>query len=133
MARVSAAAGQLSEARELVAEVGERMGRFDAGMEAMWERYAAVERLLGDRPADDELGRRARTTVLVEPLTERETDVLRLLQGSLTVGEISSLLHLSTNTVKTHAQAVYRKLGVHSRTEAVAVARRHRTGLDHPG
>ena len=51
--------------------------------------------------------------------------MLRLLQGSLTVGEISAQLYLSTNTVKTHAQAVYRKLGVHSRTEAVAVARRH--------
>ena len=122
-ARVSAAVGQLSEARELAAEVGERMRRFDVGMEAMWDRYAAVERLLGDRPADGS-GRGA-DAPWVEPLTERETDVLRLLQGSLTIGEISSLLHLSTNTVKTHAQAVYRKLGAHSRTEAVAAARRY--------
>ena len=88
-------------------------------------RYAAVERLLRERPADDGSGGGA-DHLRVEALTERETDVLRLLQGSLTVGEISSLLHLSTNTVKTHAQAVYRKLGVHSRTEAVAVARRRR-------
>jgi LuxR family maltose regulon positive regulatory protein len=42
----------------------------------------------------------------------------------MTVGEISSALYVSTNTVKTHAQAVYRKLGVHSRTDAVAAARR---------
>ena len=52
--------------------------------------------------------------------------MLRLLQGSLTVGEISAQLYLSTNTVKTHAQAVYRKLGVHSRTDAVAAARRRK-------
>ena len=124
MARVSVAAGELSEARELLAECAERMGRFDAGMGAMWERYAAVEELLGDRPADGEPGGGPRGRPSFEPLTDRETDVLRLLQGSLTVGEISSELYLSTNTVKTHAQAVYRKLGVHSRTEAVAAARR---------
>ena len=99
------------------------MRRFDVGMEAMWDRYAAVERLL-DRPGDDGSDE-GENAPWVEALTERETDVLRLLQGSLTVGEISSLLHLSTNTVKTHARAVYRKLGVHSRTDAVAAARRH--------
>jgi LuxR family maltose regulon positive regulatory protein len=41
------------------------------------------------------------------------------------VGQISEQLYLSTNTVKTHAQSVYRKLGVHSRSQAVAAARRH--------
>ena len=61
----------------------------------------------------------------MEELTARELDVLRLLQGSLSLGEISRVLHLSSNTVKTHAQAVYRKLGAHSRTEAVRLARRH--------
>ena len=86
--------------------------------------------LLEDRPPT--AARRA-TLALVEALTEREIDVLRLLQGSLSLGEISAELYLSTNTVKTHAQAVYRKLGVHSRTEAVAVARRRPTDLDHPG
>ena len=60
MARVCAAAGKLSEARELVAEVDERMRQFDVGMEAMWDRYAAVERLL-DRPGDNGSGEGAAT------------------------------------------------------------------------
>ena len=38
----------------------------------------------------------------------------------------AGLLHLSTNTVKTHARAVYRKLGVNSRTVAVEAARGQR-------
>ena len=48
-ARVSVAAGELREGRELLAEAEERMARFDTGMDTMWERYAAVERLLGER------------------------------------------------------------------------------------
>ncbi len=78
-------------------------------------RLAAVQDLLrGERHAG-ELG---------EPLTGRERDVLRLLQGPLSLGEIARELHLSFNTVKTHTQAVYRKLGAHSRPEAVAIGRR---------
>ena len=61
---------------------------------------------------------------LGEPLTGRERDVLRLLQGPLSLGEIARELHLSFNTVKTHTQAVYRKLGAHSRPEAVSIGRR---------
>jgi LuxR family maltose regulon positive regulatory protein len=52
-------------------------------------------------------------------LTEREEDVLRLLRGSLSLREISRELYVSPNTVKTHAQAIYRKLGVSSRHDAV--------------
>ncbi|MCY4727431.1 helix-turn-helix transcriptional regulator [Nocardioides sp. STR2] len=58
-----------------------------------------------------------------EPLTERELDVLRLLQGSMSLHEISVELYLSPNTVKSHARAVYRKLGAHSRADAVRRAR----------
>ena len=124
MARVCAACGQEADARELLAEAAERMGQFEAGMDRMWNRYAAVRGLLSDRPTGSETRGRRAEPVLIEALTERETDVLRLLQGTLTVREIASMLYLSTNTVKTHAQAVYRKLGVHSRTEAVEAARR---------
>ena len=52
-------------------------------------------------------------------LTGREEDVLRLLRGSLSLREISRELYVSPNTVKTHAQAIYRKLGVSSRHDAV--------------
>ncbi len=52
-------------------------------------------------------------------LTEREENVLRLLRGSLSLREISRELYVSPNTIKTHAQAIYRKLGVSSRDDAV--------------
>ncbi len=61
---------------------------------------------------------------LVEPLTERERDVLRFLAGRLTVREIADELYLSVNTLKFHLKAIYRKLGVNSRAEAAEVARR---------
>jgi LuxR family transcriptional regulator, maltose regulon positive regulatory protein len=56
------------------------------------------------------------------PMTERERVVLRALRGPLSLREIGDELHLSHNTVKTHVRAVFRKLGVHSRTDAVAAA-----------
>jgi LuxR family maltose regulon positive regulatory protein len=42
---------------------------------------------------------------------------MRLLQSQLSVAEIAAALHLSTNTVKSHARSLYRKLGVHHRRE----------------
>jgi LuxR family maltose regulon positive regulatory protein len=57
-----------------------------------------------------------------EPLTQREVTVLRLLRGSLSLREIGQELYLSLNTVKTHTQAAYRKLGVSSRQDAIARA-----------
>lgn len=56
-------------------------------------------------------------------LTPREHDVLVLLQTWLTTAEIAGRLDISSNTVKTHASSIYRKLGVSSRREAVARAR----------
>ena len=62
-------------------------------------------------------------TGLVEQLTGREHSVLRLLPTSLTTREIASELFLSLNTVKTHSRAIYRKLGVQTRHEAIEQAR----------
>jgi LuxR family maltose regulon positive regulatory protein len=59
----------------------------------------------------------------VEPLTEREREVMRLLPSRLTLREISAHMHVSQNTLKFHLRAIYRKLGVGSRAEAVDVAR----------
>jgi LuxR family transcriptional regulator, maltose regulon positive regulatory protein len=61
---------------------------------------------------------------LLEPLTEREATVLRLLRGTLSLREIGQELHLSPNTVKTHTRVIYRKLGVSSRGQAVEQGRR---------
>jgi LuxR family maltose regulon positive regulatory protein len=54
-----------------------------------------------------------------DDLTEREVRVLRLLRGSLTHSEIAAELSLSPNTIKTHTRAIYRKLGVRTREDAV--------------
>ncbi|SCG54889.1 response regulator [Micromonospora halophytica] len=56
-------------------------------------------------------------------LTPRESEVLRLVADGLSNQQISRRLHLSQATVKTHLVHVYGKLGVESRTAAVAVAR----------
>ena len=64
------------------------------------------------------------STALGEPLTGRELAVLRLLPSSLTQREIGEQLFLSINTVKSHTQSIFRKLGVESRTQAVAKARK---------
>lgn len=60
---------------------------------------------------------------LPEPLSDRELSVLRLLGGSLSQPEIASELGISAHTVKSHARAIYRKLGVSTRVEALDEAR----------
>ncbi len=62
-------------------------------------------------------------TGLVENLTHREIEVLRLLVGSLTNQEIAEKLCISENTVKTHLANIYGKLGARDRREAITRAR----------
>jgi LuxR family maltose regulon positive regulatory protein len=57
---------------------------------------------------------------LIEPLSERELEVLQLIAAGLTNSEIASRLFLSPNTVKVHTHNIYGKLNVHSRTQAIA-------------
>lgn len=82
---------------------------------------------LGERKAPAlELLDRTRPTgagELVEPLTEREMEVLVHLPTLMSNAEIASGLYLSVNTVKTHLKAVYRKLGVEGRRQAVVRGR----------
>ena len=63
---------------------------------------------------------------LIDDLTERERDVLRLLPTRLTLREIAGELYVSQNTLKFHLRAIYRKLDVASREGAVASARQLR-------
>ncbi len=56
-------------------------------------------------------------------LTERERAVLRLLTTTMSAAEMAGELYLSVNTVKTHVAAIYRKMGVSRRREAVLRAR----------
>ena len=116
-ARVAVASGRLAQAQELADSAAERVARFPDGMEMMTSRLDAIQAALRERLAE---------SGLAAPLTSRELDVLRLLQGSLSLHDIGRELFLSANTVKTHTNAVYRKLGAHSRAEAVRLARESR-------
>jgi LuxR family maltose regulon positive regulatory protein len=56
---------------------------------------------------------------LIEPLSERELEVLRLLESDLDGPEIARQLTVSVATVRSHTRSIYAKLGVNSRRAAV--------------
>jgi len=62
----------------------------------------------------------------LDPLTDRERKVLRLLSVGLSNAEIAAELVVSINTVKTQARSIYQKLNAKNRHEAVALARHWR-------
>jgi LuxR family maltose regulon positive regulatory protein len=87
-----------------------------------------VRRLLAAFPiADEEHSDPSRSPVsesdLVEPLSEREVEVLQLIAEGLTNQQVATRLYLSMHTVKAHARNIYRKLAVRNRTQAVAKGR----------
>lgn len=57
------------------------------------------------------------------PLSAREREILGYLRTPMTASEIAAALFVSVNTVRTHQRAIYRKLGVSNRREAVRVLR----------
>jgi LuxR family maltose regulon positive regulatory protein len=60
---------------------------------------------------------------LIEPLSERELEVLRLMAAGMTNQEIAETLVVALGTAKAHTASIYAKLEVHNRTQAVARAR----------
>jgi LuxR family maltose regulon positive regulatory protein len=94
-----------------------------------------VRQLLAAYPVDgtdeDAPPTPAAGTRLAEPLSARELEVLPLIADGLTNQEIAVRLYLSLHTVKAHARNIYAKLGVSSRTQAVAKGRA--LGLLSPG
>lgn len=98
-----AAATVLADTRRVLASLPD-------GTEALLGRLGRLER---------ELGRTSSDLPLAQPLTERERAVLSLLRTPMSVSEIARELYLSGNTVKTHRRAIYRKLGVSTRQEAI--------------
>jgi DNA-binding NarL/FixJ family response regulator len=69
------------------------------------------------------MARRAREGADVEAgLTARERQVLALLSGGLTIGQIATRLAISPRTVETHVAKLYRKLGVRGRVQAISRA-----------
>ncbi|HUL25803.1 MAG TPA: LuxR C-terminal-related transcriptional regulator [Streptosporangiaceae bacterium] len=101
------AADLLDEARELLAALPD-------GADAQFARLRRLRQALAGLSHAS----------LLEPLTDREATVLRLLRGTLSLREIGQELHLSPNTIKTHTRVIYRKLGVSTRRQAVEQGRR---------
>jgi LuxR family maltose regulon positive regulatory protein len=117
LASVRHGRGDLPGARALVDQARELVERFaDPGLlRSLLEQVEAA------------LGSQARRRVQeAAPLTERELTILRLLPTKLSTREIGRELSVSVTTVRSHVQAIYRKLGVSSRAEAVAQARQLR-------
>ena len=82
-------------------------------------------RLSAETPGGAEAsGRRAAgASELVEPLSEREIEVLRLIAAGCSNAEIGQRLYIAIGTVKRHINNIYGKLGAESRTQAIARAR----------
>ena len=104
--------GEGALGRMLISEARAGMTPDLAGSLAM-ELLEATEKLLADT---------ATQASSLVPLTPAEMRVLQFLPSHLTFPQIGEHLFLSATTVKTHALAVYRKLGVSSRNEAVTRA-----------
>ena len=77
---------------------------------------AAVQRLLREVRAPE---------TPVVPLSQRETDVLRLVAAGLANKEIAGELNIGEQTVKTHVSSILGKLGLQSRTQAALYAQQH--------
>jgi LuxR family maltose regulon positive regulatory protein len=105
LAQVLLDIGDRANANELIEEARAVLTAYPDGAEVQ---LARLDRLEG----------RPRSVGLPE-LTEREMAVLRLLRGTLSLREIGQELYVSPNTIKTHAQAIYRKLGVSTRHDAI--------------
>ncbi len=111
LAQAHLSLGELGRAGELIGDAQRMLAAFPDGVEVLQHRL-------------DSLGRQAGPPHPVAArggaLTAREVAVLRLLRGTLSIREIGQELYVSPNTVKSHAQAIYRKLGVSTRHDAVA-------------
>ncbi len=115
MLRLAAVLDDLGErpaAAALVGDARQLLTAYPDGAQAQRDRLQRLERRV-TRPLPGVAG---------ESLTTREMSVLRLLEGTLSLREIGQQLYLSPNTVKTHTQATYRKLGVSTRRDAIARA-----------
>jgi LuxR family maltose regulon positive regulatory protein len=111
---VLADSGERPQAAALLAQARQVLTLSPDGADSQLARLDRVERRLAARPRDGSPG---------GPLTEREATILRLLRGSLSLREIGQELFLSQNTIKTHTRAIYRKLGVSTRHDAIAMGR----------
>ena len=103
LAQVVLDLGDGGAAAELIDESQDVLTLFPDGVEAPLARLERLRR---------QVAVPSREVSAADSLTEREVAVLRLLRGTLSLREIGQELFVSPNTIKTHVQAIYRKLGV---------------------
>ncbi len=108
-----------STENELLAAIGALKEGLIVGPPHMMETIFAHSR--GAKHISSERGAEG----IVEPLTQRETQVLQLLSQGLANKQIALSLEISEHTVKFHVSSIYAKLGVTNRTEAVRQGVRH--------
>ncbi len=114
LARTAVTLGDRGEAQRWIAEARHTRSR-DGSATFLNAQLDELVNTVGSSPDGEAIG--------VEPLTAAERRVLAYLPTHLPLGLVASELHLSRNTVKTHTTAIYRKLGVTSRAQAVTAAR----------
>src|SRR5215469_695107 len=110
--------GDDAQAAALVTEIDDTLTWLPDGAGAQRTRLELLRQRLGADPDAEPTGEG-----LGLGLTAREMTVLRMLRGSMSITEIAQELKLSSNTIKTHTRAIYRKLGVSARPAAVTRAR----------
>jgi LuxR family transcriptional regulator, maltose regulon positive regulatory protein len=96
--------------------------RRDAELAAPYRRLLEPD-LVGSGLVEAGLAAGPGAPVIVEPLSEREREVLAHVSAMESTAEIASAMYISVNTVKTHLKSIYRKLAVGHRGEAVRRAR----------
>jgi len=115
LARVQGRRGRLDEAETNLRAAQDALGELgDSGV--VTPLAADVQRELDTARADASSGE------LLEPPSTAELGVLRLLASDLSTPEIAERLFLSPHTIRSHRRALYHKLGVHTRSDAVARA-----------
>jgi LuxR family maltose regulon positive regulatory protein len=114
LARAHLALADLAAARTLMREVDELIGR-RPGLGTLVGQAQALRAQLASQPGTGTPGASA--------LTDAELRLLPLLTTHLTFPEVGQALFISHHTVKTEAQAIYRKLGASTRSQAVNRAR----------
>ena len=116
LARVRLRRGRLDEAEATLRSAQEALGELiDSGPRSRARRRGGARARGGERP-------RVAAGEVLEPPSEAELAVLRLLATDLSTREIGERLFLSPNTIRSHRRALYHKLGVHSRADAIARA-----------
>ena len=101
---------------------GEPMKRLLQQVALKGSQRGYAQELLNAFPREGQMGQAKALELAVdwvEPLSERELQVLKLLNTRFSVPEIAAEIHLAPTTVRTHVQNIYRKFGVHGRIEAL--------------